>query len=117
MIWMRLRCGCSSRRDSSEISRPASRMPPEVGSISRTMQRATVDLPDPLSPTMPSVRPFRKVSVISWAAATSRTRPKRSEEHTSELQSHVNLVCRLLLEKKKKPGSALRHLLDDDVGA
>src|SRR5690242_7810948 len=26
----------------------------------------------------------------------------RSEEHTSELQSHVNLVCRLLLEKKKK---------------
>src|SRR5690242_20974265 len=29
----------------------------------------------------------------------------RSEEHTSELQSHVNLVCRLLLEKKKTSGS------------
>src|SRR5438477_9809722 len=28
-------------------------------------------------------------------------RTERSEEHTSELQSHVNLVCRLLLEKKK----------------
>src|SRR5207237_10881759 len=28
--------------------------------------------------------------------------PDRSEEHTSELQSHLNLVCRLLLEKKKK---------------
>src|SRR5260370_28778618 len=28
--------------------------------------------------------------------------PTRSEEHTSELQSHLNLVCRLLLEKKKK---------------
>src|SRR5260370_5520519 len=27
----------------------------------------------------------------------------RSEEHTSELQSHLNLVCRLLLEKKKLP--------------
>src|SRR5260370_28132501 len=27
--------------------------------------------------------------------------PGRSEEHTSELQSHLNLVCRLLLEKKK----------------
>src|SRR5260370_2932845 len=27
----------------------------------------------------------------------------RSEEHTSELQSHLNLVCRLLLEKKKQP--------------
>src|SRR5438477_8878794 len=31
----------------------------------------------------------------------------RSEEHTSELQSHVNLVCRLLLEKKKKDISDL----------
>src|SRR5256885_11383325 len=29
-------------------------------------------------------------------------RPERSEEHTSELQSPCNLVCRLLLEKKKK---------------
>src|SRR2546426_4531611 len=29
--------------------------------------------------------------------------PERSEEHTSELQSPCNLVCRLLLEKKKKP--------------
>src|SRR5215204_7809214 len=41
--------------------------------------------------------------------AGSRTRPSstagcwpRSEEHTSELQSHSDLVCRLLLEKKKK---------------
>src|SRR5688572_32450080 len=31
-----------------------------------------------------------------------RKRVKRSEEHTSELQSQSNLVCRLLLEKKKK---------------
>src|SRR5438477_13161924 len=31
-----------------------------------------------------------------------RESEQRSEEHTSELQSHVNLVCRLLLEKKKK---------------
>src|SRR5260370_27096507 len=31
----------------------------------------------------------------------SAGRPRRSEEHTSELQSHLNLVCRLLLEKKK----------------
>src|SRR5690242_21461193 len=34
----------------------------------------------------------------------------RSEEHTSELQSHVNLVCRLLLEKKKKNNSNNRKL-------
>src|SRR5690242_21423167 len=38
------------------------------------------------------------VTPCRWAAA----RPMRSEEHTSELQSHVNLVCRLLLEKKKQ---------------
>src|SRR5690242_21037160 len=31
----------------------------------------------------------------------------RSEEHTSELQSHVNIVCRLLLEKKKNISLAL----------
>src|SRR5690348_17741342 len=31
-----------------------------------------------------------------------KSRPTRSEEHTSELQSPVHLVCRLLLEKKKK---------------
>src|SRR5690242_21621119 len=35
----------------------------------------------------------------------------RSEEHTSELQSHVNLVCRLLLEKKKKKKKKNTHHL------
>src|SRR5690242_21134586 len=39
---------------------------------------------------------------IKELAAVVRTAAPRSEEHTSELQSHVNLVCRLLLEKKKK---------------
>src|SRR5438034_8822646 len=34
-------------------------------------------------------------------------RPRRSEEHTSELQSHSDLVCRLLLEKKKSSCCAL----------
>src|SRR5467141_5171608 len=32
---------------------------------------------------------------------------RRSEEHTSELQSHLNLVCRLLLEKKKKTNNEM----------
>src|SRR5205085_5388670 len=36
-----------------------------------------------------------------WRAGAAIT-PARSEEHTSELQSQSNLVCRLLLEKKKK---------------
>src|SRR5207237_5236007 len=34
---------------------------------------------------------------------------KRSEEHTSELQSHLNLVCRLLLEKKNKKTSTTKR--------
>src|SRR5438132_8543676 len=33
----------------------------------------------------------------------------RSEEHTSELQSHSDLVCRLLLEKKKRTPTLIRH--------
>src|SRR5574341_2508582 len=48
--------------------------------------------------------------ISSWAGRSWVTgrgwrgaaRPGRSEEHTSELQSPTNLVCRLLLEKKKK---------------
>src|SRR5438105_12872828 len=43
-----------------------------------------------------SVKRLRKASVEQIAAT------ERSEEHTSELQSRVDLVCRLLLEKKKK---------------
>src|SRR5438477_9070358 len=43
------------------------------------------------------------ISVLFQFPRKSRiiTAVRRSEEHTSELQSHVNLVCRLLLEKKK----------------
>src|SRR5260370_10646008 len=36
----------------------------------------------------------------------------RSEEHTSELQSHLNLVCRLLLEKKKQQEKTKRDMVD-----
>src|SRR5438034_7601497 len=45
---------------------------------------------------------------LGWSCALSvqRSRNRRSEEHTSELQSHSDLVCRLLLEKKKLPGEA-----------
>src|SRR4030066_89798 len=44
---------------------------------------------DPVAPLAPTARPRRRCHV------------DRSEEHTSELQSHLNLVCRLLLEKQK----------------
>src|SRR6202046_5185824 len=45
--------------------------------------------------------PFFCVSGALDPALAANTRVLRSEEHTSELQSRVDLVCRLLLEKKK----------------
>src|SRR5260370_5199522 len=63
----------------------------------------------------------------SPSSACAAPRRARSEEHTSELQSHLNLVCRLLLEKKKASSSVdgmarpetwrQRHLLDGDRSA
>src|SRR2546422_6408846 len=44
------------------------------------------------------------------AGATGAASP-RSEEHTSELQSRLHLVCRLLLEKKKEPNHHCAHAL------
>src|SRR2546427_4009739 len=42
------------------------------------------------------------IPTLNRRCAELRRLPRRSEEHTSELQSQSNLVCRLLLEKKKK---------------
>src|SRR5438876_5989454 len=45
----------------------------------------------------------------SCRAATRKSWRRRSEEHTSELQSPVHLVCRLLLEKKKKKQKQIQN--------
>src|SRR5260370_25720837 len=64
-----------------------------------------------ISPPAPSTRCQGSPKQRLKTAATCRAAPgypaaramaPRSEEHTSELQSHLNLVCRLLLEKKKR---------------
>src|SRR2546422_6120626 len=66
-------------------------------------------------------------SLISWRSSGStpagvdhdhRHRGPRSEEHTSELQSRLHLVCRLLLEKKNEParGEFVRLFMRQDVG-
>src|SRR2546429_6238164 len=47
---------------------------------------------------VPLLRPDKRQSISP--PSRSRDRKKRSEEHTSELQSRLHLVCRLLLEKK-----------------
>src|SRR2546430_12289774 len=48
--------------------------------------------------------------------ASSRTGAERSEEHTSELQSQANLVCRLLLEKKKQNNINMLRSLELRLG-
>src|SRR5256885_12867551 len=57
-------------------------------------------------------RPYRRFPFgLSGSAITTSTgRDGRSEEHTSELQSPCNIVCRLLLEKKKRKIS--KHTVD-----
>src|SRR5260370_30496102 len=83
--------------------------------------------PPPLNP--PMAWPGKSIATICSADCFRRsvymlpcTMPKRdcvqgsmntdrSEEHTSELQSHLNLVCRLLLEKKKKNKHIHIHVL------
>src|SRR2546422_6472853 len=55
-------------------------------------------------------RPQRVLELrqVGWPEARFAARAPRSEEHTSELQSRLHLVCRLLLEKKKKTGPCQR---------
>src|SRR5690606_40469983 len=53
------------------------------------------------APCQPPSGAGRRISPAGARAGTRRPGPSRSEEHTSELQSRENLVCRLLLEKKK----------------
>src|SRR2546429_2861061 len=54
-------------------------------------------------------RPDRRAEALRPAPGLSRD-PPRSEEHTSELQSRLHLVCRLLLEKKKT-NNTTEHLI------
>src|SRR5436190_24336424 len=50
----------------------------------------------------PPLRPSRAPSSEGPGRTNTPSASPRSEEHTTELQSHSDLVCRLLLEKKKK---------------
>src|SRR5437764_4728832 len=64
-------------------------------------------------------RPYRSLPCwryrLEWPRASHRVKGSdrygRSEEHTSELQSPMYLVCRLLLEKKKKHTTELQKLM------
>src|SRR5207237_10340341 len=81
-------------------TRRSSDLSPLSGSAATVKMRSAQMMGEACPPPGSSVRQ-RTFSVrLQWiGTAVSRL---RSEEHTSELQSHLNLVCRLLLEKKKK---------------
>src|SRR2546426_3742151 len=64
---------------------------PDADGVRRLSHRSVAGARRPVA-----ARPSR------WLTRSRRRPPRRSEEHTSELQSPCNLVCRLLLEKKKK---------------
>src|SRR2546427_7999936 len=75
--------------------------------------------PKPWSPCCPPASTWKaSSSAVTARPACCSALPRRSEEHTSELQSQSNLVCRLLLEKKKSHRNASRndHVVDH-VGA
>src|SRR5438132_10027593 len=88
-------CGICTRMDENEVFNRMSRQP-LVGRLAVTaippFWLSTLIFP----PIPSSVTPAK--DVLTFASPFTF----RSEEHTSELQSHSDLVCRLLLEKKKK---------------
>src|SRR2546426_6721853 len=73
----------------------------------------------PRSTLFPYTTLFRSLECSGNSGAMYQPTPpaltcgQRSEEHTSELQSPCNLVCRLLLEKKKKSAMADAHKVDE----
>src|SRR5258708_29208753 len=65
-------------------------------------------------PVMPSRTSCRKPPIrdATTGVAQASASTARSEEHTSELQSPDHLVCRLLLEKKKKTGTQIHSAIE-----
>src|SRR2546427_5781965 len=81
--------------------------PEQPWPLGREPHLFAVDRPDQLAhhrtgPLAPDAGPGHSLA--------RRQAPARSEEHTSELQSQSNLVCRLLLEKKKKKSRTRQHI-------
>src|SRR5690606_41208423 len=87
-------------------SSPAGSAPPRPGAEGRQVKQPRVPGgPVADSTTNPTTtedeQPGAEVTEEQGTEQAQETNEERSEEHTSELQSRENLVCRLLLEKKK----------------
>src|SRR5437016_9781048 len=85
---------------SGQLEQPAPNDFPNVGCQVSKFKPPTV----PMLPFVMLPRPLQESNVIGKAGTAGR-----SEEHTSELQSLTNLVCRLLLEKKKKINTTFKQ--------
>src|SRR5260370_15431608 len=130
-----VRCSCLDRRPA--ISAVASlrcrhrlpalsslpHRPPETALASRTASRRSHPVPAKVVPDLlraaagappqtcvsPTTGHGRRAALREPAGRPEGLPKSRSEEHTSELQSHLNLVCRLLLEKKKTDKKQTTH--------
>src|SRR5256886_6732012 len=90
----RFDCDWSSDVCSSDLRHVAARQPAVRGERAQALR----EQPAAVKLAVTVVAPRREAVQVAQRARIRR----RSEEHTSELQSQSNLVCRLLLEKKKK---------------
>src|SRR4029077_2944487 len=84
MICMSRQRARNSPPDNAVVSLPSNQISPEVGSISRRMQRPVVVLPQPDSPTRPSVSPRPISKLTPSTALTTAGRPPKSPPPTSK---------------------------------
>src|SRR3712207_8125184 len=83
-----------------------------------TLFRSDSQIPNKVVEEALKAKKFPKLeqfNIIQREKTFGNSRFDRSEEHTSELQSRQYLVCRLLLEKKKKTIHTQHSILDDSI--
>ena len=103
-IWILPRIARSARRFCSNTSTPSRRTDPDVGSTSRSTRRPVVVLPQPDSPTMPSVSPFATLKLTPETAFTVAVDRRRNTAADRELLHEVGDL------EDRLPGAA--RLLD-----
>src|SRR5207247_4703451 len=91
--------GIASRSSSSST---ANRSAAAAGSPAPASSSTNCDVNSSNSALRPCHHRFVSSTFPCWTTSLLGRAVRRSEEHTSELQSRVDLVCRLLLEKKKQ---------------
>src|SRR2546421_6944565 len=88
----------------------------EAVQLARSQGLDLVEVAATADPPVCRIIDYGKFTYEQKKKASEAKKKQRSEEHTSELQSRSDLVCRLLLEKKKKALS-LQHLSENEVDA